>query len=225
MSSAIVPFLTLVLAGAEPAVTPIDAATLAGRIDHHIAQRLEAEQQKPASRADDAEFLRRVYLDITGVIPPPDKAKAFLDNKDPNKRAKLIDELLESPDYGRHMADLWDNLLIPRNSDNLRLQVGPFTKWLQEGRPLSTEPATTPAVTFTPRAGSPEILVTAERVLEATADPGATVLDVRRRTEFTGEEARAARGGRVLGRSGLWMIAAVLLGVYLVTLLIVAAAR
>ena len=43
--------------------------------------------------ATDEEFLRRVYLDITGTIPTADKARAFLDDKSPDKRAKLIDEM------------------------------------------------------------------------------------------------------------------------------------
>lgn len=109
-------------------------------------------------------------------------------------------------DEGGHAASrLWLTMLVHGHEDDIRILEGGLTKWLQEGRPLSTEPATTPAVTFTPRAGSPEILVTAERVLEATSDPIATVLDVRRRTEFTGEEARAARGGRVPGAAHmLW---------------------
>src|SRR5690242_15850565 len=99
-------------------VVPADATTLSERIDQAIGKRLEAEKIRPSPLADDAEFLRRVYLDITGVIPPANKAAAFLDSKDPNKRAKLIDELLSSPRYGRHMADVWVRYLLPRTSDN-----------------------------------------------------------------------------------------------------------
>ena len=88
----------------------------------------------PASPlAEDAEFLRRVALDLTGVIPSADRAAAFLDSKEPDKRAKLIDELLASPRFGRHLADVWQDLLLARNSDNRRLQAAPFTKWLADG--------------------------------------------------------------------------------------------
>jgi thiosulfate/3-mercaptopyruvate sulfurtransferase len=109
-------------------------------------------------------------------------------------------------DEGGHAASrLWLTMLVHGHESDIRILEGGLTKWLQEGRQLSTEPAAPRAATFTPRAGAPEILVTAERVLDATADPNATVLDVRRRTEFTGEEARAARGGRVPGASHmLW---------------------
>src|SRR5256885_1460231 len=77
---------------AEKSAAPkakLDAATLAGRIDQAIQTQLDSAKIKPSPVSDDAEFLRRVYLDITGVIPTADQAAAFLDNKDPNKRAKL----------------------------------------------------------------------------------------------------------------------------------------
>ncbi len=105
---------------------------LARKIDEAIDKRLQAEKVSPSDRADDAEFLRRVCLDVTGHIPTAEKAAAFLDSKEPNKRAKLVDELLESTDYGRHMADIWQTLLLPRNSDNRALQTEPMVKWLEE---------------------------------------------------------------------------------------------
>lgn len=113
-------------------VTRIDRVALSQLIDREIEQRLVSEKVKPSPVADDAEFLRRAYLDITGVIPSPEKAAEFLDSKDPQKRARLIDELLASPAYGRHMADIWQALLLPRNSDNRRLQSEPMGKWLEE---------------------------------------------------------------------------------------------
>src|SRR5205085_12666561 len=51
----------------------------------------------------DQEFIRRAYMDVCGVLPSPEETKAFLENKDAAKRAKLIDQLLERPEY----ADLW----------------------------------------------------------------------------------------------------------------------
>jgi hypothetical protein len=116
----------------EPAATKVDALTLSRHIDQAITKRLEAEKIKPSPVADDAEFLRRVYLDITGVIPTADAAAAFLDSKDPSKRAKLVDELLSSSGYGRHMADIWKSCLLPRTSDNRQLQIDPLAGWLEE---------------------------------------------------------------------------------------------
>jgi hypothetical protein len=118
-----------------PAGSRLDSRELARHIDRVIDQRLRAEQVAPSPRADDAEFLRRVYLDLTGRIPPAAKVRAFLADKDPNKRARLIDELLASPAYGGHQADLWRALLLPRTSDNRRflLLYPALTRWLEEG--------------------------------------------------------------------------------------------
>src|SRR4051794_35390469 len=82
---------------AEPAqAAKLEAVALAKAIDARIQKHLVTNKVQPSALADDAEFLRRVYLDITGVIPPADKAAAFLNSTETNKRAKLIDELLAS---------------------------------------------------------------------------------------------------------------------------------
>jgi hypothetical protein len=110
----------------------LDAPALARLIDQHVQQRLDAEKVKPSPLADDAEFIRRVYLDITGMIPPADKVAAFLDSKDTVKRTQLIDELLADPTYGRHQADIWQSMLLPRTSDNRRLTTQPLIDWLNK---------------------------------------------------------------------------------------------
>src|SRR5262249_11119555 len=112
--------------------TRLDPLALARHIDGLLDARIKAEQVSFSPQADDAEFLRRVYLDITGHIPPADKAQAFLEDRDPAKRAKLIDELLASADYGKHQSDLWQALLLPRNSDNRGVRYEAMTKWLEE---------------------------------------------------------------------------------------------
>src|SRR5262245_34892650 len=72
---------------------------LTGQIDAAIDAKLQEEKIPASGQAEDAEFLRRVYLDLTGVIPTAEKAKAFLDSKDRDRRARLIDELLASSEY------------------------------------------------------------------------------------------------------------------------------
>src|SRR5688572_5638585 len=64
--------------------------------------------------ADDAEFLRRIYLDLNGVIPSSEEARAFLKDTDPARRQKLIDRLLESPLFARRMQTVLDVLLMDR---------------------------------------------------------------------------------------------------------------
>jgi hypothetical protein len=110
-----------------------DAAAVAAAIDREIDKRL-ADAGIPASpRADDAEFLRRVTLDITGRIPTLDRTIAFLDSKAADKRRKLIDELLASKEYGQHLGTLWRNLLAPPgNPVKGKAPPDRFSPWLAE---------------------------------------------------------------------------------------------
>ncbi|MFO0850454.1 MAG: DUF1549 and DUF1553 domain-containing protein [Gemmataceae bacterium] len=114
------------------APVPADPAGLAKLIDDEVNAKLAAEKVMPAAKASDAEFLRRAYLDLTGVIPTAAQARAFLEDKDPAKRARLIDELLASPKYGRHLADIWQAKLLPRDSDNRFIDRKPMIDWLAE---------------------------------------------------------------------------------------------
>src|SRR4051794_18354002 len=97
-----------------------DPVKAAAAIDQAIAKKVATDKIVPSARASDAEFLRRAYLDITGVVPTAAQARAFLDSTDPARRAKLIDELLASPNYGRHFGLLWCNLVTPRDANMIR---------------------------------------------------------------------------------------------------------
>src|SRR5207237_3542496 len=74
-------------------------APLHQRIDQAIAAGTPQFDKLAAPVADDAEFLRRIYLDLTGTIPTADEARAFLKHGSPDRREKLIDRLLASPGY------------------------------------------------------------------------------------------------------------------------------
>lgn len=110
----------------------VDAPALARLIDQQIEHRLQSEGVKAAPRSDDAEFLRRVYLDLVGVVPTVEKVQAFLDSKDPNKRAAAIDELLADPRFGKQIAEVWAGQLLPHDSNNRRLSEAPFVQWLTD---------------------------------------------------------------------------------------------
>lgn len=86
-------------------------------IDQYIDARLAEQNVKAAEPASDAEFLRRVYLDLTGTIPTAAEARAFIASKDSAKREKLIDQLLATDDYARHMATVFDVTLMERRPD------------------------------------------------------------------------------------------------------------
>lgn len=111
---------------------PPDAEAMARRIDNWIDARLQAEGVQPLPRADDAEFLRRVYLDLHGVVPAAGRVAAFLDDTSPDKRSALIDELLASPRYGEHLGNLWRRRLVSSLANEQRMQSERFAAWLAE---------------------------------------------------------------------------------------------
>lgn len=147
-----------------------------------------------------------VYLDWSNELTTKDDPIAFKMARGPQVKAVMErlgvgdDTLIVGYDDegGHFVSRLW--LVLARHGhDNLRILEGGITKWTQEGRALSTEPPASRTATFTPREGPPEILATWDEVLAVKDDPTVTVVDVRRLTEYTGEEARAARGGRIPG--------------------------
>ncbi len=123
--------LTLAVHSAAAEDRKPDGRAMTRRIDEAIDARLQSESVTASPRCDDAEFLRRVYLDLIGHIPTADKTVAFLDSREPNKRAKLIDELLASTDFGKHQADIWQSLLLPRTTDNRFVPFAKMTTWLE----------------------------------------------------------------------------------------------
>ena len=108
-------------------------------IDRRVQEAWDAAGIKPSPIAPDAEFLRRAYLDLIGRIPSVDEASAFLASKDPQKRSKLIAELLEHPDYPKHMATLWRVALIGRRRPDRQVDRAALETWLRrqfaENRP------------------------------------------------------------------------------------------
>lgn len=119
------------IARASSAAEP-DAAALAALIDRHIETRLEAERVSPAEPADEAEFLRRVYLDLHGVVPTAEQAARYLADSDPARRARLTDALLAGPGYGEHLADIWAGYLVSPLADDSRQRSDRLRQWLAE---------------------------------------------------------------------------------------------
>ncbi|MFM8583118.1 MAG: DUF1549 domain-containing protein [Planctomycetaceae bacterium] len=93
--------------------------TLATQIDRLVALQTPDYDKLAAPVADDAEFLRRAWLDLTGSVPPSAEARAFLADQNPAKRAQVIDRLLGTPEYARHMQrqfDLWLMRRLPQKN-------------------------------------------------------------------------------------------------------------
>ncbi|MCB9892907.1 MAG: DUF1553 domain-containing protein [Planctomycetes bacterium] len=98
----------------EAAPTENSEAALTAAIDREIAKVWERDGVTPAGASSDEEFLRRVCMDTVGIPPTPEQAAEFLDDKSPDKRAKLIDQLVDNSHFGEHLADLWLNILTGR---------------------------------------------------------------------------------------------------------------
>ena len=107
-----------------------EAGALSDLIDRHIQARLDAEGVKRLPAADDAEFLRRAFLDLHGLVPTEEQAAQFLDRSDSQKRAELIEELLGSPRFGEHFADVWRKYLISPLANEQRMQTDRFAAWM-----------------------------------------------------------------------------------------------
>ena len=80
-------------------------------VDQLIWKKLERLHITPSKPAGDSVFLKRAYTDIIGRLPTADEARVFLEDKSQGKRAKLVDELLNKPEYAEFMANKWADLL------------------------------------------------------------------------------------------------------------------
>jgi hypothetical protein len=88
-----------------------DEPSEANYIDRHVFAKLRLLRIAPAPLASDEVFLRRVYLDVIGVLPAPGEARAFLADPSPDKRSRLIDRLLERPEYAEFWGMRWADRL------------------------------------------------------------------------------------------------------------------
>ena len=124
-----------------------EARTLAATIDRFLAAKWAEAKIQPAVPADDAEFLRRVSLDLTGKIATVAEVRAFLDDPQPDKRERLVGRLLESASYLVHSTEIWRSLLLPEADTDapgpllcshlrrLAAQASGRGRWLRQDRP------------------------------------------------------------------------------------------
>jgi Protein of unknown function (DUF1549)/Protein of unknown function (DUF1553) len=89
----------------------------AGEIDRLVGEHLRKSGIKPAPLVGDELFLRRVYLDLTGHLPMPADIREFLADKRADKRARVIDTLLDGDAYAEHWALYWRNVIASKVTD------------------------------------------------------------------------------------------------------------
>ncbi|MBC8351532.1 MAG: DUF1549 domain-containing protein [Planctomycetes bacterium] len=108
-------------------------AEMIARIDTLLSEQWAAEEIQPANRSNDSEFARRVYLDLTGVIPRVAEIREFLEDERADKRNRLIQRLLASPRYPTHLANTWRQVMLPGGLDLEQLQnVAGVQNWLRK---------------------------------------------------------------------------------------------
>jgi hypothetical protein len=100
-------------------------------IDAMLREAWKQEGLTPAPRADDATFLRRAYVDIAGTIPPADASSAFVTSTDADKRRKVVEKLLASPEYAEHWMNYWDDVLMGREVKGPVVDRMAFRYWLR----------------------------------------------------------------------------------------------
>jgi hypothetical protein len=131
-----------VAVGSVATLAPTDVASAAGpkdwkaaaaKADDLVVARIKAQKDLVvAPPADDAEFLRRVTMDLQGIIPTYDETVAFLQDPAPDKRAALVDRLLASPRHADWFAIWYGNLLVGASIRNRNVDRRAFNDWLRE---------------------------------------------------------------------------------------------
>ncbi len=109
-------------------------------IDRYVNARLNKLNVPVSPQADDAEFLRRVYLDVIGTLPTAAEARRWLADASPDRRARLVDELLHRPEYADYWALKWADVLRVDRGALGHKGAFAFYRWLRqslaEGKPL-----------------------------------------------------------------------------------------
>jgi hypothetical protein len=120
--------VTLALPALAVAADPIERV-----IDRHVDARLKADGIPPAPQADDHTLVRRLTLDLVGRIPTTQESEAFVESKEADKRAKLVDRLMASPGFARYQAYLFEVMLNDgKSAGGLREYL---TKSIQANKP------------------------------------------------------------------------------------------
>jgi uncharacterized protein DUF1549/uncharacterized protein DUF1553 len=113
----------------------------ANYIDRHVFAKLRTLRMVPSALAPDHAFLRRVYLDVLGILPTPDETRRFLADARSDKRARLIDALLQRPEFADFWSLKWADLLHCEEKVLDAKGVRLFHDWIRrsiaEGKPLN----------------------------------------------------------------------------------------
>ena len=128
-------YVTVFRATVPRSETPVDFTfpqqTL---VDKHTAAKWKSLALTPSALSTDEQFLRRVSIDLTGTLPDPKRVSEFLADTRPNKRQVIVDELLDSAEFGYLFASKWADILrVKRSGDTNRAQgTFSFHGWIRQ---------------------------------------------------------------------------------------------
>ena len=101
-------------------------------VDEFVIDKLKALNIAPSKPADDATFLRRAYLDAAGILPSSEEAESFLADKSPDKRARMIDQLLTRDEYVDYWSYKWSDLLLVSSRKLAPKAMWSFYNWIRD---------------------------------------------------------------------------------------------
>lgn len=101
-------------------------------IDAHVLAKLRSLNLAPSAPTGDSAFIRRAFLDAAGILPTAEEVENFLADRSPDKRAKLIDRLLERDEYVDYWAYKWSDLLLVSSRRLRSNAMWAFYHWIRE---------------------------------------------------------------------------------------------
>jgi Protein of unknown function (DUF1553)/Protein of unknown function (DUF1549)/Bacterial Ig-like domain (group 2) len=108
-------------------------------VDEHVLRKLEALHIPPAGPCTDHEFIRRAFLDCTGSLPRPEDVAAFIADARPDRRARLIDALMDRPEFVDYWSYKWSDVLLVSSHKMQPPAMWAYYRWVRravaENRP------------------------------------------------------------------------------------------
>jgi hypothetical protein len=114
---------------------PADVFTRAPRrnfVDDLVLEQLQRLRLKPSPRAGDSEFIRRLFIDTAGMLPTPDETRVFLADQSPDKRDRLIEQLLGRKETVDYWAYRWSDMLLVSGRKLRPESVRAYYQWIRE---------------------------------------------------------------------------------------------
>lgn len=124
-------------AGGKVSVPPqaFEGFATGSRIDDLVLEKLRHTGVAPSAICTDEVFLRRVFLDVIGTLPTPAEVRSFLSSRQPDKRAKLIEVLLDRPEFAEYQGLKWGDLLRVKSEFPCNLwpnAVQAYDRWIRD---------------------------------------------------------------------------------------------